>query len=112
MGQTGSRVINKISNSFSFSGEPLNEEDVQNAQVAKNALARFGCLPLVYSRRGSMYFDEDGELAHEFYEEVLPKKKGGARKMRRVNSRNLVPQGEVKYKHPNPRRFSNHHVQG
>ena len=39
-----------------------------------------------------MYFDEDGELAHEFYEEVLPKKKGGARKMRRVNSRNLVPQ--------------------
>jgi len=47
-----------------------------------------------------MYFDEDGELAHEFYEEVLPKKKGGARKMRRVNSRNLVPQGDVKYKHP------------
>ena len=39
-----------------------------------------------------MYFDEDGELAHEFYEEVLPKKKGGTRKMRRVNSRNLVPQ--------------------
>ena len=39
-----------------------------------------------------LYFDEDGELAHEFYEEVLPKKKGGARKMRRVNSRNLVPQ--------------------
>jgi len=52
MGQTGSRVINKISNSFSFTGEPLSEEDVQNAQVAKNALARFGCLPLVYSRRG------------------------------------------------------------
>jgi hypothetical protein len=37
-----------------------------------------------------MYFDEDGELAHEFYEEV--KKKNGGRKMRRVNSRNLVPQ--------------------
>ena len=52
MGQTGSRVINKISNSFSFSGEPLSEEDAQNPQVAKNALARFGCLPLVYSRRG------------------------------------------------------------
>lgn len=100
MGQTGSRVINKISNSFSFSGEPLSEEDAQNPQVAKTALARFGCLPLVYSRRGSMYFDEDGELAHEFYEEVLPKRPGGKRKMRRVNSRNLVPQGDVKYKHP------------
>ena len=52
MGQTGSRVINKISSSFSFSGEPLSEEDAQNPQVAQNALARFGCLPLVYSRRG------------------------------------------------------------
>ena len=40
----------------------------------------------------SMYFDEDGDLAHEFYEEVLPKRKGGTRKMKRVNSRNLVPQ--------------------
>lgn len=40
----------------------------------------------------SMYFDEDGDLAHEFYEEVLPKRRGGTRKMRRVNSRNLVPQ--------------------
>jgi len=47
-----------------------------------------------------MYFDEDGELAHEFYEEVLPKKKGGKRKMRRVDSKSLTPQGEVKYKHP------------
>jgi len=103
MGQTGSRVINKISSSFSFSGEPISEEDAQNPQVAEKALARFGRLPLVYSRRGSMYFDEDGELAHEFYEEV--RKKGGGRKMRRVNEiskngqRNLVPQGEVKYQH-------------
>ena len=40
----------------------------------------------------SMYFDEDGELAHEFYEEVLPKKKGGKRKMRRVDSKSLTPQ--------------------
>ena len=38
-----------------------------------------------------MYFDEDGDLAHEFYEEVAPKRKGGRRKMRRV-VRNLVPQ--------------------
>ena len=51
----------------------------------------------------SMYFDEDGDLAHEFYEEVLPRykdvrvaaigqllshhifrRKGGKRKMRRI----------------------------
>lgn len=54
---------------------------------------------MVFSRRGSMYFDEDGDLAHEFYEEVPPKKKGGKRKMKRV-LRNLVPQGEVKYRVP------------
>ena len=31
-------------------------------------------IPLLnYSR--SMYFDEDGDLAHEFYEEVLPRYK-------------------------------------
>ena len=47
----------------------------------------------------SMYFDEDGDLAHEFYEEVLPRKKGGKRKMKRVE-KNLRPQGEVKYTVP------------
>jgi hypothetical protein len=53
---------------------------------------------LQYCHR-SMYFDEDGDLAHEFYEEVLPRKKGGKRKMRKVE-KNLRPQGEVKYKVP------------
>ena len=48
----------------------------------------------------SMYFDEDGDLAHEFYEEVIPKRRGGTRKMRRVSKRLLQPQGEVKYPFP------------
>jgi len=110
MGQTGSRVMNKISGSFSFSGSPTVDGEgaegggsgtdlrLSDGQVA--ALARYGRLPLVYSRRGSMYFDEDGDLAHEFYEEVLPKKRGGASKMRRVSSKHLIPQGEVEYQHP------------
>ena len=46
-----------------------------------------------------MYFDEDGDLAHEFYEEVLPKRKGGKRKMKKI-VKNLKPQGEVKYQVP------------
>ena len=54
---------------------------------------------MIYFR--SMYFDEDGDLAHEFYEEVMPKKRGGLRRMRKINSKHLVPQGEVQY--PNPR---------
>ena len=36
----------------------------------------------------SMYFDEDGDLAHEFYEEI---KKGGKRRMKRIE-KNLTPQ--------------------
>ena len=52
MGQTGSRVINKISNSLSFSGGPFGDTDAETVQSAQTALARFGCLPLVYSRRG------------------------------------------------------------
>lgn len=44
-----------------------------------------------------MYFDEDGDLAHEFYEEV---KKKGKVKMKRVNQKHLTPQGEVPYPHP------------
>jgi len=100
MGQTGSRVMNKISGSFSFSGAPTDDESgtavCLNEGQAK-ALARYGRLPLVYSRRGSMYFDEDGDLAHEFYEEV--KKRGGS-KMKRVSSKNLIPQGDVEYQHP------------
>ena len=47
-----------------------------------------------------MYFDEDGDLAHEFYEEVVPKRKGQRRSMRKVNAKRLTPQGDVKYAHP------------
>lgn len=61
-----------------------------------------------------MYFDEDGDLAHEFYEEVeVPAPAasskqqqrrtpggGGRRHMRKVNSKRLTPQGEVAYPHP------------
>jgi hypothetical protein len=42
-----------------------------------------------------MYFDEDGDLAHEFYEEVMPNKHGGVRRMRKVSSKQLLPQGDV-----------------
>ena len=46
-----------------------------------------------------MYFDEDGDLAHEFYEEV-PKKKGVGKRMKKIHYKHLTPQGEVNYSHP------------
>ncbi|CAL4205905.1 unnamed protein product, partial [Meganyctiphanes norvegica] len=48
---------------------------------------------------GSMYFDEDGDLAHEFYEEINPMKRGVKATMRRILN-NLKPQGEVKLPFP------------
>lgn len=38
-----------------------------------------------------MFFDEDGDLAHEFYIEVKPTKRGCKAKMKRIKN-NLVPQ--------------------
>ncbi|XP_014808965.1 PREDICTED: tumor suppressor candidate 2, partial [Calidris pugnax] len=48
----------------------------------------------------SMYYDEDGDLAHEFYEETIVTKNGRKRaKLKRIH-KNLVPQGIVKLEHP------------
>ena len=96
MGQTGTKVASKIASSFTFSGSPSEDMTLEGAT---RAVSSFKGTPFVYSRRGSQYFDEDGDLAHEFYEEVAPKKKGGKRKMKRV-VRNLVPQGSVSYRVP------------
>ena len=51
MGQTGSKVVNKITSSFSFSSGPtLSAEEVDEARAA---IVRFGGkIPLVYLRRG------------------------------------------------------------
>ncbi len=46
MGLTGSRVVSKLANSFSFGGSP---EDEANAS---RALATFKGTPFVYTRRG------------------------------------------------------------
>eukprot|EP00053_Salpingoeca_punica_P019485 m.197413 g.197413 ORF g.197413 m.197413 type:complete len:136 (-) comp17664_c1_seq1:218-625(-) len=44
---------------------------------------------LVRTRAGSQFFDEDGDLAHEFYEQ------GEDGRMRRVDQSHLTPQGPV-----------------
>lgn len=47
-----------------------------------------------------MFYDEDGDLAHEFYEETIVTKNGQKRaKLRRVH-KNLIPQGIVKLDPP------------
>ena len=61
-----------------------------------------------FSSFRSMYFDEDGDLAHEFYEEIVSsstprtRRKGKlrCRKMKKVSAKHLRPQGDVEYAHP------------
>ncbi|EMP33868.1 tumor suppressor candidate 2 isoform X1 [Chelonia mydas] len=56
--------------------------------------------PMVLSPFHSMYYDEDGDLAHEFYEETIVTKNGRKRaKLKRIH-KNLIPQGIVKLEHP------------
>ncbi|NP_001083429.1 uncharacterized protein LOC398921 [Xenopus laevis] len=56
--------------------------------------------PFIFTRRGSMYFDEDGDLAHEFYEETVVMKNGRKRaKLKRIQ-KNLRPQGIIRLDHP------------
>jgi hypothetical protein len=51
MGQTGSRVVSKLTSSFSFSGSGVVDPD--DIEEKRQAVVRFGGkLPLVYSRRG------------------------------------------------------------
>uniref|UniRef100_A0ABK0M0E7 Tumor suppressor 2, mitochondrial calcium regulator like 1 n=1 Tax=Rattus norvegicus TaxID=10116 RepID=A0ABK0M0E7_RAT len=58
------------------------------AEVAKQSLVRSRARavpPFVFTRRGSMFYDEDGDLAHEFYEETIITKNG----QKRSNLRDL-----------------------
>ncbi|XP_063851396.1 tumor suppressor candidate 2-like isoform X2 [Scylla paramamosain] len=48
---------------------------------------------------GSMYLDEDGDVAHEFYEEVPPLRRGVKATMRQILT-NLTPQGDVRLPFP------------
>ncbi|KAF0762827.1 Uncharacterized protein FWK35_00008957 [Aphis craccivora] len=66
-----------------------NHHDIQRPDniVMKNSLS-----PFVYFRRGSMYIDEDGDIAHEFYVET---KIGSKLTLKRISNQHLKPQGDV-----------------
>uniref|UniRef100_A0A1B6KXQ0 Tumor suppressor candidate 2 n=1 Tax=Graphocephala atropunctata TaxID=36148 RepID=A0A1B6KXQ0_9HEMI len=99
MGSNGSKLVKKIVSPFSSStnpaGIPNSDSQHQNLETTTKTMPG----PIVLSRQGSMFFDEDGDLAHEFYEEVKPNKRGSKAKMKRIQT-NLVPQGEVPYQNP------------
>ncbi|XP_012678143.1 tumor suppressor 2, mitochondrial calcium regulator a [Clupea harengus] len=74
------------------------------SEVIDQSLARQRGLknatPFVFTRRSSLYYDEDGDLAHEFYEETVVTKNGRKKaKLKRIQ-KNLIPQGIVRLAHP------------
>ncbi|KDR00541.1 tumor suppressor candidate 2-like [Zootermopsis nevadensis] len=89
MGNNGSKFVKKIVSPFSNT----NSSDDTRSIVKSNSPI------IVISRKGSMFFDEDGDLAHEFYIEVPPTRKGCKATMKKV-LHNLIPQGEVAHQYP------------
>ena len=69
-----------------------NDDDDDHNEYLHNTMVMLYLLPF-----RSMFLDEDGDLAHEFYEEVVPS--NGRPWMRRVTE-NLIEQGFVKLKYP------------
>ncbi|TKC50920.1 hypothetical protein EI555_019830 [Monodon monoceros] len=78
------------SSTFSYHGKNGNDDSPEVA-VAVQALVvpPFG----VRRRRGSMFYAEDGDMAHELYEETVVTKNGQKQAKRRRVRENLIPQG-------------------
>ncbi|XP_007234355.2 tumor suppressor 2, mitochondrial calcium regulator a [Astyanax mexicanus] len=98
MGGSGS----KAKGIWPFSGSGSSGDST--GEVSEQSLARLrgskNATPFVFTRRSSLYYDEDGDLAHEFYEETVVTKNGRKKaKLKRIQ-KNLIPQGIVKLDHP------------
>ncbi|PSN49864.1 Tumor suppressor candidate 2 [Blattella germanica] len=92
MGNNGSKFVKKIVSPFSSTIECSGTDHSQTIVKSNSPV-------IVLSRKGSMFFDEDGDLAHEFYVEVPSSRKGCKATMKKV-LHNLIPQGEVAHQFP------------
>ncbi|KAM8917222.1 tumor suppressor 2, mitochondrial calcium regulator b isoform 1-T2 [Spinachia spinachia] len=94
MGGSGS----KSKGFWPFSGSGSTDDPIRDGSEQPMAKIRSfpSATPFVLTRKSSMYFDEDGDLAHEFYEEAIVTKNGRKKaKLKRIQ-KNLTPQGIVK----------------
>ncbi|KAK7101572.1 tumor suppressor candidate 2-like [Littorina saxatilis] len=89
MGQTATSLARTATKPVSWLLGRSGSENEVNSRCG--GLVPYGGTLFVHRRRGSMFFDEDGDLAHEFYKQVT---KGNRVTMERCVD-NLKPQGEV-----------------
>eukprot|EP00105_Crassostrea_gigas_P033472 XP_011456866.1 PREDICTED: tumor suppressor candidate 2 [Crassostrea gigas] len=91
MGQKTSSMARKVSQSVSsMFGATGDDKDGANHSSA------LAITPFIYTKKGSRFYDEDGDLAHEFYEE----RDIGGYSIMEQHWRNLTPEGEVKLRIP------------
>ncbi|XP_072181626.1 tumor suppressor candidate 2-like [Diadema setosum] len=94
------KVVSPVSQYMGYGHSTVNDNTDSGSEASENGRpfkVRKLANPFVLTRTSSMYIDEDGQVAHEFYEEAPAKsKKNGRRRvgMKRIY-RNIVPQGEV-----------------
>eukprot|EP00090_Calanus_glacialis_P018545 TRINITY_DN28790_c0_g1_i1.p1 TRINITY_DN28790_c0_g1~~TRINITY_DN28790_c0_g1_i1.p1 ORF type:complete len:116 (-),score=35.30 TRINITY_DN28790_c0_g1_i1:106-453(-) len=102
MGQSSSlpQLVGSLATklAYSLSGSEYNYISTdEHGNQDTGALARWrGRDHLVYQRMGSQYFDQDDDLAHEFYEESVD----GDKLVMKRKLNNLRPEGMVMYKVP------------
>ncbi|XP_076812376.1 tumor suppressor candidate 2-like [Clavelina lepadiformis] len=82
-----------------FTGTSNDNAEGSGSIDKQSALAAFKGAPFVYTHSSSLYFDEDGHLAHEFYRETVVKGTNGKVKFKRI-TKGLKKQGEVKLNIP------------
>lgn len=85
---------------FSGSGNADDPTKDGNEQSLARVRSFPGATPFVFTRRSSLFFDEDGDLAHEFYEETILTKNGRKRATLKRIHKNLRPQGILTLDHP------------
>ncbi|XP_048740673.1 tumor suppressor candidate 2-like [Ostrea edulis] len=90
MGQKTSSMARKVSQSVSSMFGSTNESG-----EGPNSLS-VAITPFVYTKRGSRFYDEDGDLAHEFYEE----KDINGQTVMEQHWRNLRPEGDIRLNIP------------
>jgi hypothetical protein len=73
------------------------KEEDNKGKEKPTAVTRFTCQPYVLRRVSSMFFDEDGDLAHEFYEEHKTQSSTGSVRwtMKKLRHHGIRPQGEI-----------------
>jgi len=94
MGQSSSNMIKKMAKPWTWWAGQSEVTDASGLAISKAAT------PFVFKRWGSQYFDEDGDMAHEFYEQVVYKSKRGKRRKWRKVTDKLQPQGEIDLEFP------------